>query len=85
MSATGDPNIGFIGLGAMGRGMAANLAKRLSGDSKIYVYDVVDGLMNDLHSEHPDTVRKSKSAKEVSELSVGLFPSANVARARGAI
>lgn len=77
MSATGDVNIGFIGLGAMGRGMAANLAKRVSGDSKVYVYDVVDGLMDDLHSEHPGTVRKSKSAKEVSEISVSLFPSSS--------
>ncbi|KAL4937500.1 hypothetical protein BDV06DRAFT_232553 [Aspergillus oleicola] len=73
MSVTEDSNIGFIGLGAMGRGMAANLAKRRSGDSKVYVYDVVDGLMNDLLSEHPDIVRKSKSAKEVSELSDIIF------------
>lgn len=67
-----DANIGFIGLGAMGRGMAANLAKHLSGDSKLYVYDVIDGLMDELLSEHSDAVRKCNSAKEVSEFSVSL-------------
>ncbi|KAL2832649.1 hypothetical protein BJY01DRAFT_239774 [Aspergillus pseudoustus] len=48
----------------MGRGMTASLAKRLSGESKIYAYDVIDGLMNDVLSEHPETVRKAKSARE---------------------
>lgn len=63
-------SLGFIGLGAMGGGMVSNLAEKLPAETKIYVYDVVDALVEAKLSKHPNKIFKAKSAKEVAELSV---------------
>jgi pyrroline-5-carboxylate reductase len=64
---------GFIGLGAMGGGMVSNLARQLGVESKIYVYDIVDALVEAKLSQHPNKIFKTESAKEVVELSVSNF------------
>ena len=62
--------VGFIGLGAMGKPMAGNLAKKLPPDSLIHVFDVVQAAVDELCTEFPNRVVKSANAKEVAEKSV---------------
>jgi 3-hydroxyisobutyrate dehydrogenase len=64
--------LGFIGLGAMGRPMLSHLANKLPQDSRIWVYDVVEQMVDDACAEFPDRVLKAKSAKDVAEQVVGL-------------
>lgn len=72
--------IGFIGLGAMGKPMAVNLAKSLPSGSQIYAHDAVNMPVDELYRSFPDMIVKCTSAREVAESSVGaitknFFPS----------
>ncbi|KAK4160590.1 NAD binding domain of 6-phosphogluconate dehydrogenase-domain-containing protein [Cladorrhinum sp. PSN259] len=69
-------DIGFIGLGAMGKPMVTNLAKRLDNPTnsiKIHVYDVVSAPMDDLHSSFPNIIVKCSSPRDVTEKSTVIF------------
>jgi 3-hydroxyisobutyrate dehydrogenase-like beta-hydroxyacid dehydrogenase len=59
--------LGFIGLGAMGRPMLSHLAKKLPEESRIWVYDVVEQVVDDVCAEFLDRVLKGKSAKDVAQ------------------
>ncbi|KAF2846204.1 3-hydroxyisobutyrate dehydrogenase-like protein [Plenodomus tracheiphilus IPT5] len=59
--------LGFIGLGAMGRPMLSHLAKKLPPDSRIWVYDVAEQVVDEVCDEFPGRVLKAKSAREVAE------------------
>ena len=63
-------NIGFIGLGLMGKPMAVNLAAKLDEGQKLYVFDLVESAMDDLIKQHPTIVHKCSSIKEVADKSV---------------
>jgi hypothetical protein len=65
--------LGFIGLGAMGRPMVTHLANKLPEGSRIWVYDVVEGVVDDICAEFPDRIVKGTSAKDVAEHTVGSF------------
>lgn len=62
--------VGFIGLGAMGKHMAERLAVNLPPDSKLFVYDVVEAPMNDLVAKYPGRVFASTSPRNVTENTV---------------
>lgn len=64
-------SLGFIGLGAMGLPMAQHLATKLPLGSPIWVYDVVEGVVNEFCAEFPERVFKAQSAKDVAERVVG--------------
>jgi 3-hydroxyisobutyrate dehydrogenase len=64
--------LGFIGLGAMGKPMLTHLANKLPQDSQIWVYDVVEQMVDDACAEFPGRVLKAKSAKDVAQQVVGL-------------
>lgn len=72
---TGFSNLGFIGLGAMGKPMVLNLAKNTASGSrvKIHVHDVVAAAVDEAVSSFPDIIVKCASAKEVTEKSVRCF------------
>lgn len=59
--------LGFIGLGAMGRPMLSHLVKKLPEESRIWVYDVVEQVVDEVCNEFPDRVQKCISAKDVAE------------------
>ncbi|KAH7130224.1 NAD binding domain of 6-phosphogluconate dehydrogenase-domain-containing protein [Dendryphion nanum] len=59
--------LGFIGLGAMGKPMLTHLAHKLPAESRIYIFDVVTQVVDELCAEFPDRVRKGSSAKDVAE------------------
>lgn len=63
--------LGFIGLGAMGAPMVGHLAKKLPEETRIYIFDVVDTLMDELCKKYPGKVYKGSNAKDVAEKSVG--------------
>lgn len=65
--------IGFIGLGAMGKPMMSHLAKKLPADSKIWVYDVVEQVVDEACTEFPHRVFKGESARHVAGHAVGSF------------
>ncbi|THW55471.1 hypothetical protein D6C81_03487 [Aureobasidium pullulans] len=58
---------GFIGLGLMGKPMAANLAAKLGEDQTLFVYDLVEVAMNEVCESAPGRVTGCKSPKEVAE------------------
>ena len=62
--------VGFIGLGAMGKPMAINLARKLPQGSHIYVHDVVASAINELLVMFPEKLVNCHDAKEVAEKSV---------------
>jgi 3-hydroxyisobutyrate dehydrogenase len=64
-------SVGFIGLGAMGKPMAINLAKALPSGSRMYAFDVVEAPVDELCATFPDMVTKCGSAREVAERAVG--------------
>ena len=71
MSQPGDwKKLGFIGLGAMGKPMLSHLARKLPEDSHIWVYDVVEQLIDEACTEFPSRLLKAKSAKDVAEQAV---------------
>jgi 3-hydroxyisobutyrate dehydrogenase len=59
--------LGFIGLGAMGKPMLSHLANKLPQESHIWVYDVVEQMVDDACAEFPGRVLKAKSAKHVAQ------------------
>ncbi|OAL45544.1 hypothetical protein IQ07DRAFT_212004 [Pyrenochaeta sp. DS3sAY3a] len=59
--------LGFIGLGAMGRPMLEHLANKLPSESRIWVYDVFEKVVDELCSQYPDRVLKGTSAKDVAQ------------------
>ena len=63
-------SVGFIGLGAMGLPMAGHLAAKLPEGTRIYVFDVVQSLINEACNLHPKKVTSCSSAREVSERTV---------------
>jgi 3-hydroxyisobutyrate dehydrogenase-like beta-hydroxyacid dehydrogenase len=66
-SSHGFRKLGFIGLGAMGRPMVSHLARKLPSESRIWVYDVVEKVIDELCAEFPDKVVKGKNAKDVAQ------------------
>lgn len=59
--------LGFIGLGAMGRPMVTHLAKKLPQQTRIWVYDVVEEVVDDLCAEFPEKIIKGRNAKDVAQ------------------
>lgn len=64
--------VGFIGLGAMGKPMLEHLAHKLPQESRIWVYDVVEQVVNEVCAAYPDRVFKGVSAKDVAQHAVGV-------------
>ncbi|KAF2119449.1 3-hydroxyisobutyrate dehydrogenase mitochondrial precursor [Lophiotrema nucula] len=59
--------LGFIGLGAMGRPMLVHLANKLPPDSRIYVFDVVEQVVDEVCDQFPERILKGSSAKDVAQ------------------
>jgi len=70
MASLAANSIGFIGLGAMGMWMASHLAEKVSKSTKLYVFDIVPALVDDICLKYPDTVIKSTNPKELIDHSV---------------
>ena len=66
-------HVGFVGLGAMGLHMAGHLAAKLPAETRIYVFDIVQSLVDQLCEKHPDRVLRCTSAKEVANKSAIIF------------
>lgn len=69
-----DGDIGFIGLGAMGKPMVSRLAAHLGQGQKIYVYDVVQSAMDDVCASFSNQIQQAGSPKEVGDKCVGTLP-----------
>ena len=67
-------NVGFVGLGAMGMPMAGHLAAKLPDETRIYVFDVVQSLVEKICSNHGGKVSSCSSAKEVADKAVRNAP-----------
>lgn len=63
-------NVGFIGLGAMGSPMAKRIAQSLSDTSYLFVYDVMENVMDDLIAFYPDKIKKETSPVAVAKQAV---------------
>jgi 3-hydroxyisobutyrate dehydrogenase len=63
-------SLGFIGLGAMGKPMAEQLATKLPSTTKIIVYDVIEDAIKELVEKYPGKVIAETSPKNVAENSV---------------
>ncbi len=72
MAISNSGNLGFIGLGIMGGGMVSNLAEKLPVHNKIYLYDVVDAVMEEKCATYPGKCMNSASPREVAEKSVSI-------------
>ena len=59
--------LGFIGLGAMGKPMLEHLANKLPKESRIWVYDVVEEVMDEVCEAFPNRVLKATSAADVAQ------------------
>ena len=59
--------LGFIGLGAMGKPMLEHLANKVPKESRIWVYDVVEDVMDEVCTKFPDRVMKGASAAHVAQ------------------
>lgn len=66
--------IGFIGLGAMGWPMAANLLEKGPKHANLYIFDIVSPAMQKLHALDEKRVLPCQSAKEVASRSVSKMP-----------
>lgn len=66
--------LGFIGLGAMGKPMLTHLANKLPAESKIFVFDVVEEIVDEMCSQFPGKVHKASSARNVAEQVVSSSP-----------
>ena len=62
--------LGFVGLGAMGLPMAGHLAAKLPENVHIFVYDINQTSVDQLHQEYPNRITKCFGAKEVADKSV---------------
>lgn len=63
-------NVGFIGLGAMGKHMAEQLATKLPEAAKIFVFDVAKPAVEELAAKYPGKIIECTSPKHVAENSV---------------
>lgn len=63
--------VGFIGVGAMGGYMASLLISKLSDDSRMFVYDVVPSLTENVIYESRGKAIACKSPVHVAQSSVG--------------
>lgn len=70
MALTDPDSIGFIGLGAMGMEMAEHLAERLPPSTRLYIFDIITPLMNELFAKYPQKVVRCVSPKDVADQSV---------------
>ncbi|KAF3032919.1 hypothetical protein E8E12_003751 [Didymella heteroderae] len=61
----GFKTLGFIGLGAMGRPMLEHLANKLPEGSRLWVYDVVERVLDEVCAAYPNRVLKGTSAADV--------------------
>jgi 3-hydroxyisobutyrate dehydrogenase-like beta-hydroxyacid dehydrogenase len=59
--------LGFVGLGAMGKPMLMHLANKLPEESRIYVFDLEEKLVDEVSANFPNKVFKGSSAKEVAQ------------------
>ena len=59
--------LGFIGLGAMGKPMVTHLANKLPAESRIYVFDVVEEVVDEICKQFPGRVQKGTGARNVAE------------------
>lgn len=59
--------LGFIGLGAMGRPMLEHLANKLPEGSRLWVYDVVEQVLDEVCAAFPNRVLKGTSAADVAQ------------------
>jgi len=62
--------LGFVGLGAMGLPMAGHLAAKLPENIRMFVYDINQSSVEQLHDPYPRRVVKCTSSKEVADKSV---------------
>lgn len=62
--------LGFIGLGAMGKPMLEHLANKLPKDSCLWVYDVVEQVVDEVCAAFPERVYKGTSAADVAQHTV---------------
>lgn len=62
--------LGFIGLGAMGKPMLEHLARKLPQESRLWVYDVVEHVVDEVCAAFPDRVYKGTSAADVAQHTV---------------
>ncbi|KAJ5618443.1 hypothetical protein N7528_007086 [Penicillium herquei] len=66
-------SVGFIGLGAMGMWMVVHLTEKLPATTRIYVFDIVTPLMNQLFEQCPHKVIQCANAKDVADRSAIVF------------
>lgn len=66
--------VGFIGLGAMGKPMLEHLAKKLPAESRLWVYDVVDSVVDEVCATFPDRVYKGTNPADVAQHAVRFSP-----------
>ena len=69
MEATEYTTLGFIGLGTMGFPMAGQLIQKMPSHVRIYIFDVVKKVSDEL-SKQTQKVQVCSSAKQVAENSV---------------
>ncbi|PYI03120.1 hypothetical protein BO78DRAFT_421847 [Aspergillus sclerotiicarbonarius CBS 121057] len=67
MSQFDSTQVGFIGLGAMGKHMAQQLVKKLPDTAHVYIYDVANAPVEELAQEHPGKVIPCTSPKHVTQ------------------
>ena len=60
-------SLGFIGLGAMGKPMLEHLANKLPEESRLWVYDIVEQVVDEVCAAFPDRVYKGTSAADVAQ------------------
>ena len=63
-------SIGFIGVGAMGKEMVLNLAKKLPANIPISINDVNESVTKELATTYPDKVYICDTAHDVAQASV---------------
>jgi len=59
--------VGFIGLGAMGKPMLEHLTNKLPEGSCLWVYDVVEQVLDEVCAAFPDRVFRGTSAADVAQ------------------
>lgn len=62
--------IGFVGVGAMGKHMVLNLAKKSPYGTQIFICDINTVAVEELCSSNPDVISPCFSAREVASKSV---------------
>lgn len=63
--------IGFIGVGAMGKAMVVNIAKKTPEGTHIYINDIIKGPQDELCVAFPGKISSLSTAKEVAAKAVG--------------